>query len=454
MKRRTFILGGGLLATLSLGATATNASLADSIASAADFRVINEFEPTANLVANPSTPDTLSAHTWTTNDVTSDVDIDTIEVNYDFGSAEATFENVNSEDTASDPGDVIVELTRELSSGVDRSVINVNDDTYSGSSAVFDLSGAQTTNIVADPNNPNLSVKINADDPGAGIENPASADSYTPTLTLTNANGETVELAAELTLVSGQSFFATTITDVPATYAVNDPIQVDYEIDNTGDEANTQDIVLLVAGTQEDSTSVTLDPADPPATGSLSYTPTSSDGASIALTVESNDDSSSETITKGNTFTLSLNPDTAGATDAIHTWSADTVTESEFNDGEDIDTIAVDYSDSSQGSTLNNLDETDITVEMTRQLRSGPDRSTISVNDDNYSGDTATFDLSGFYTTDITNDPNNPDIVVTIGDSGSSTGAENPPQGSYTATITLNGENGSSVTDTVSYETT
>jgi hypothetical protein len=43
---------------------------------------------------------------------------------------------------------------------------------------------------------------------------------------------------------------------------------------------------------------------------------------------------------------------------------------------------------------------------------------------------------------------------VTIGDSESNTGAENPPQGGYTATITLNGENGSSVVDTVSYETT
>ena len=454
MKRRTFLLGGGLLASLSLGATATNASLADSVSSAADFRVLNEFNRTANLVANPSTPDTLSAHTWTTSDVTSDVDIDTIEVDYDFGGAEATFENVDSEDTASDPGDVIVELTRELSSGVDRSIINVNDDAYSGSSAVFDLSGAQTTNIVADPNNPNLSVKINADDPGAGIENPASAGSYTPTLTLTNANGETVEVTADLTLVSGQSFFATTITDVPATYAVNDPIQVDYEIDNTGDEADTQDIVLLVEGTQEDSTSVTLDPADPPATGSLSYTPTSSDGGSLEFIVESNDDSSSETITKGNTFTLSLNPDTAGATNAIHTWSADTVSESDFNDQEEIETIDVDYSDNNQGSTLDTLDETDITVEMTRELSSGPDRSTIDVNSGDYSGDTATFDLSGNFTTDITNDPNNPDIVVTIGDSSNNTGAENPSQGSYTATITLNGGQGSTVSDTVSYDTT
>jgi len=40
MKRRTFILGGGALATLSLGATATNASLSDTVSLGADFRAI------------------------------------------------------------------------------------------------------------------------------------------------------------------------------------------------------------------------------------------------------------------------------------------------------------------------------------------------------------------------------------------------------------------------------
>ncbi|ERH02404.1 MAG: hypothetical protein J07HN6_00436, partial [Halonotius sp. J07HN6] len=235
-------------------------------------------------------------------------------------------------------------------------------------------------------------MEINADDPGAGIDNPVSAGSYTPTLTLTDENGDTIEIDAELTLVSGQSFFATTITNVPATYGTSDTIQVGYEVDNTGDQADTQTIVLLVDGTQADSASVALDPADPPATGSLSYTTTSSDGGSLDLTVKSEDDSSSETITKGNTFSLSLDPDTAGATDSIHTWSADTVTESEFTDGEDIDTIDVDYRDNKQDSTLDDLDETDITVKMTRQLSSSTDRTTIPVNQDPYSGDTATFD--------------------------------------------------------------
>lgn len=41
MKRRTFILGGGVLATLSLGVTATNASLANTVSSIADFRAVS-----------------------------------------------------------------------------------------------------------------------------------------------------------------------------------------------------------------------------------------------------------------------------------------------------------------------------------------------------------------------------------------------------------------------------
>jgi CARDB. len=286
-----------------------------------------------------------------------------------------------------------------------------------------------------------------------GIENPSSTGSFRPSLTLTNYNGDTISTEADLTIVDGEPFFESTITSVPSSFTVSNSIQIDYEIENTGDQTDTQTIRLLVDGTQEDSTSVTLDP-QVSTTGSFSYTPTSSDGDSLDITVESDDDSDAEIVTKGNTFTISLDPTTAGDTDSIHTWSADTVSESDFNDDEDIETIDVDYSDNNQGSTLDTLDETDITVEMTRELSSGPDRSTIDVNSGDYSGDTATFDLSGNFTTDITNDPNNPDIVVTIGDSSNNTGAENPSQGSYTATITLNGGQGSTVSDTVSYDTT
>ena len=442
MKRRNFILGGGLLATLSLGATATNAGLADSVSAVADLRVFNEIEREADLSTNPSTSNTPSKHTWTTTDITTgteatdDTEVDTIEANYDFDADAASFDGLS-------PSDITVKIDRNGDGS--KTTISVNSTgatDISGAVAIFELSGNPNTNIAGD-------IELIID----GIENPSTSGSFRPSLTLTNYNGDSISTEADLTIVEGQSFFNTTITNVPASFSANNAIQVDYQIENTGDQTDTQTTRFLVDGTQEDSTAVTLDPQIS-TTGSFSYTPTSSDGSSLDIRVESDDDSDTRIITKGNTFSLSLDPSTAEATDSVHTWRAATVNENDFNDGEDVDTIDVNYSDNGQGATLNNLDETDITVEMTRQLDSGPDRSTISVNSGDYSGDTATFDLSGNFTTDITNDSNNPDIVVTIGDSESNTGAENPPQGSYTATITLNGENGSSVVDTVSYETT
>jgi len=442
MKRRHFILGGGLLATLSLGATATNASLADSVSSVADFRVLEEIEREADLSSSPRTSSTPSTHTWDTNDITTgtdatdDTEVDTIEADYEFNGDAASFDGL-------DETNITVKIDRNGDgSKTDVSVNSTGATDIGGAVATFDLSGNPNTNIAGD-----MTLSID------GIENPSSTGSFRPSLTLTNYNGDTISTEADLTIVDGEPFFEPTITSVPSSFTVDNSIQIDYEIENTGDQTDTQTIRLLVDGTQEDSTSVTLDP-QVSTTGSFSYTPTSSNDDAVDITVESDDNSDAEIVTKGNTFTIALDPTTAGDTDSIHTWSADTVSESDFNDGEDIDTIDVDYSDNNQGSTLDGLNQDDITVEMTRQLSGGPDRSTISVNDDDYSGDTATFDLSGFYNTDITNDSNNSDIVVTIGNSNDNTGAENPSQDSYTATITLNGEEGSTVSDTVSYDTT
>ena len=449
MKRRNFILGGVGLATLSLGATATNASLADTVSSVANFQAVEKIEREASLSANPSTSSTPSKHTWTTTDITTgttstdDTQVDTIEANYDFDGDAASFDGL-------DPSDITVNIDRNGDgSKTDISVNSTGATDISGAVAIFELSGIPDTNIAGD-------MELIID----GIENPSTSGSFRPSLTLTNYNGDSISTEADLTIVDGQSFFNTTITSIPTSFSVNNAIQVDYQIENTGDQTDTQTIRFLVDGTQENSTAVTLDPQIS-TTGSVSYTPTSSDGSSLDIRVESDDDSDTKIVTKGNTFSLSLDPSTAGVTDSVHTWSAETINTSDFNDGEAIDTVEVDYSDSSQGSTLNNLDQADIFVTLTRELDEGPDRVTLTgddgdtgINDDDYSGDTATFDLSGYYDTDSINDPNNPDIVVTIGDSDDNTGAENPSQGSYTATITLNGESGSSVSDTVSYETT
>jgi hypothetical protein len=92
-----------------------------------------------------------------------------------------------------------------------------------------------------------------------------------------------------------------------------------------------------------------------------------------------------------------------------------------------VDTITVDYP---SGFSFTGLDETDITVTMERQLSSGPDTSEIDVNSDTYSGSVATFDLSGFFNTDLIGL-----LRVEIN------GIENAGTGQYQPTITLDGTN-------------
>ncbi|WP_049929114.1 carboxypeptidase regulatory-like domain-containing protein [Halopiger goleimassiliensis] len=115
---------------------------------------------------------------------------------------------------------------------------------------------------------------------------------------------------------------------------------------------------------------------------------------------------------------LSLESDDAGA-ETTHTWSVDDV---DF-DGE-VDAIAVDYP---VGTSLDGLDDGDVTVELTREGESEP--TEISVNSDAYAGSAATFDLSGNYNTDIDGP-----VVVEID------GIENPPAGDGEATLTFVGD--------------
>lgn len=122
---------------------------------------------------------------------------------------------------------------------------------------------------------------------------------------------------------------------------------------------------------------------------------------------------------------LSVDPNRS-ASSAVHNWTFDNV---DFGDNEndDVDTITVDYAGT--GASFDGLDETDITVVLTRELSGGPDTSEISVNSDTYAGESATFDLSGGFETSIVGEG-----YVRID------GLENPPAGgSYTGEITFDG---------------
>lgn len=443
MKRRNFILGGGLLASLSLGATATNASLADAVGVAADFRVVDEQDPTTSLTATPRVPDELAAHTWevdsiSTGDEANDqTEIDKIKVDYDFNGDEATFENLDNDD-------ITVTLTRTVGGNPDRSsTISVtNDSSVDGSSAVFDLSEVNNTNIRDDPDNDNLVVEIDGDTlAGEGVKNPDSEGDYTATLTLENYAGDEFDVSAVLT-ISDDAFFEITAVQVPGTYTIGDEFDVDYTVENTGGAQGTQDIELLVDGALEATDSgVTLGDGGSD-TRTLSYTPQAGDPDPLPITIRSDNDRDSETIAEGG-FDLAVDPSDAVA-DAKHTWSISEIDENEFydndvnfDDDEEIDEIEVDYSSE---VSLDGLDEDDITVTMTRELSDGPDRRTISVNSDDYNGDTATFRLSGNFTTELVNDPDgNDDLIVEIGDT--TNGVDNPSAGDYQADITLIGEN-------------
>ena len=86
MKRRNFILGGGLLATLSLGTTSTSASLADAVSTAADFRVLSSSpEVEVDLDPSPRTPNDESTHTWQLDNLSTQQNVDSITLNYSSG---------------------------------------------------------------------------------------------------------------------------------------------------------------------------------------------------------------------------------------------------------------------------------------------------------------------------------------------------------------------------------
>ena len=165
---------------------------------------------------------------------------------------------------------------------------------------------------------------------------------------------------------------------------------------------------------------------------SFGYATGDADAPEIDVIVNSDNNTGSKTVTIADAFDLTLDPPKQNEKNSVHTWEAGYVN----FDGE-VDTITVDYTTGGkQEPSLDGLNQGDITVVMTRQLDGGKDTSEIDVNDDSYSGAVDTFDLSGFYNTDIAGS-----LTVTIGDSSAGTGVENPKGGNYEATIILEGPN-------------
>ena len=130
---------------------------------------------------------------------------------------------------------------------------------------------------------------------------------------------------------------------------------------------------------------------------------------------------------------------------AEHTWTIDNYT---TGTNRQIDTITLDYSaiDYSGKNTaaFDRVNANKTIVRLTRELSGGADRDTISVNQGNYSGKTATLDLSGAATTSVIDDPNDkPNLEVVVDN------IENPNNtGDFTPEIKLNLDD--NTTDTLS----
>jgi endonuclease YncB( thermonuclease family) len=139
-------------------------------------------DPSDTLSVDPATPGEPSTHTWTLEDVEfGEAGNDGDEVN------ELTVEYGDASLDGLTNDDVTVTMTRTLSGGEDTSEISVNQGTYDGSTATFDLNGAAQTDV-AGP------VVVEVD----GVENPETSETATITL-----EGDAEPVSAEAGLVVG-----------------------------------------------------------------------------------------------------------------------------------------------------------------------------------------------------------------------------------------------------------
>jgi hypothetical protein len=123
-----------------------------------------------------------------------------------------------------------------------------------------------------------------------------SNDVGQPTATVTTDN-DTASTTVDINSGSSPANFDVGITNVDGAVTAGDTVTVDYEVENTGDQSATQDIVFSVGGTTvETDASVSLNGGET-ATGTFTYTTQSSDTPDITVEVASDDDTASSTVT-------------------------------------------------------------------------------------------------------------------------------------------------------------
>lgn len=405
MKRRNFILGGGLLASLSLGATATNASLADTVAAAADFRVLAEptTETDTSFDANPITENTLSEHTWEI-EVSTELDIVEITADYEFDEDGASFDQVAD-------GDVDIEFFDNTGGNPGFDSVGFTG-TYEDAIATFDLDGDDIDGEAI----------ITIDN----IENPGSG-TYDPTLTFVAENDASETFEAELLIPSGEGEFELSNVSVSPTgeVGVGNNLTAEFEVTNVGDGTDSVSVGVFIdrgdGFVQEESSGFELDPEET-ASSSISYGVESKDRDQIEVQVAADDDSEEfGPIDVIGGWDLEVDGD-------VHVWSTEG-----FEFSEDIDTITVEYPSSGQRGSQLNFD------------RGGPDTTiTFDGTEENFNEEVRDNGYTAEW--DLTNDPSVAFPIEIELD-----GHNEPDPGEYEADLTIEGVDGETSTTTQSF---
>jgi hypothetical protein len=182
----------------------------------------------------------------------------------------------------------IVETTTPLEGeqlNVTTTIENTGDteDTQTVDLSVDALGSDSTTVTLGGGNAANLTLSVGT---GSG-----DAGSYTAAVSSNDDSDNTSVTVTE------PASFDVTITSVESAVTEGETVMVAYEVTNTGDAQETQDIGFAVNGTTEDTESgVTLNGSET-SSGQFTYDTVTGDAPAVSVTVSSNDDSANATVT-------------------------------------------------------------------------------------------------------------------------------------------------------------
>jgi len=411
MKRRNFVLGGSALVVISLSITATTADLADSVTPPSDFRVFIT-DVSTELDATPNAAEELSEHHWELQNAFIEEDINAVVVSYP--------ESTSFDAVSTEGGDDDVEIVFERQEDNFREM-DIEEDDYSGNEARFVITDSQ----------PNLvdEARITIEN----VENPEPG-TYTPEISF-ETDQDVYTTDAELGISSDDAFFSVEIDDYDEIVDEGETVSVNYTVTNVDGGTGTQDIVFSVDGTEEDrDENVTLE-VNESERGEFTYSTDEDDGATITVTVESEDTDQSRTVGISG-WNLDVDSE-----DGTHTW------DNGFPDFDgEIDEIIIEYFPNNQNQPveLDAVDDDSITVELTREGDDGPEPVTVVDFDttiDQQSGETTLeIELDGDEDTSIEGEA---EIEVE--------NVETPNQG-FEATITLTGVDDETTSDRIEVE--